>query len=38
MKELSSWSQTLGYFHALAARLGDKGALGNLGSGRLHDP
>jgi hypothetical protein len=33
VKELSSWSQTLGYFHALRLRLGDRGALGNLGQG-----
>jgi hypothetical protein len=33
VKELSSWSQTLAYFHALGLRLGDTGTLGNLGQG-----
>jgi hypothetical protein len=33
VKELSSWSQTLAYFHALGRALGDNGALGNLGQG-----
>ncbi len=33
VKELSSWSQTSAYFNALRRRLGDRGALGNLGQG-----
>jgi hypothetical protein len=33
VQELSSWSQTLSYFHALGHQLGDTGALGNLGQG-----
>ncbi len=33
VKELSSWRQTVAYFHSLGAELGDKGALGNLGQG-----
>jgi hypothetical protein len=33
VKELSSWSQTSAYFRALGSRLGDRGALGNLGQG-----
>ena len=33
VKELSSWSQTLAYFHSLQKTLGDTGALGNLGQG-----
>jgi hypothetical protein len=33
VKELSSWSQTLAYFHGLGARLGDVQLLGNLGQG-----
>jgi len=33
VKELSSWSQTFAYYRALGRRLGDKGALGNLGQG-----
>ena len=33
VKELSSWSQTLTYFHALGAQLGDAQTLGNLGQG-----
>ena len=31
--ELSSWAQTLTYFHSLQATLGDTGSLGNLGQG-----
>jgi hypothetical protein len=33
VKELSSWPQTLAYFHALGGRLGDVRALPNLGQG-----
>jgi hypothetical protein len=33
VKELSSWGQTLSYFHGLGARLGDRRRLGNLGQG-----
>ena len=33
VKELSSWSQTLGYFHGLGQQLGDVGSLRNLGQG-----
>jgi hypothetical protein len=33
VKELSSWSQTLEYFHRLGAQLGDVQSLGNLGQG-----
>jgi hypothetical protein len=33
VKELSSWSETLSYFHGLARRLGDTDSLGNLGQG-----
>jgi hypothetical protein len=33
VKELSSWSQTLAYFHGLGAQLGDTQKLGNLGQG-----
>jgi len=33
VKELSSWAQTLGYFHSLGASMGDTGSLGNLGQG-----
>ena len=33
VKELSSWTQTLAYFHGLGAQLGDPEALGNLGQG-----
>jgi hypothetical protein len=33
VKELSSWAQTLAYFHSLGADLGDTGSLGNLGQG-----
>jgi hypothetical protein len=33
VKELSSWSQTLAYFHGLGAQLGDTQTLGNLGQG-----
>jgi hypothetical protein len=33
VKELSSWSQTLAYFHSLGARLGDVQRLRNLGQG-----
>jgi hypothetical protein len=31
VKELSSWSQTKGYFAMLGQQLGDTGPLGNLG-------
>jgi hypothetical protein len=33
VKELSSWSQTKGYFAMLGRQLGDVGRLGNLGQG-----
>ena len=33
VKELSSWAQTLAYFHGLGKQLGDTGSLGNLGQG-----
>jgi hypothetical protein len=33
VKELSSWNQTLAYFHGLGAQLGGPEALGNLGQG-----
>jgi hypothetical protein len=33
VQELSSWSETLAYFHGLAQRLGDVQSLGNLGQG-----
>ena len=33
VKELSSWPQTLTYFHQLGAKLGDPQTLGNLGQG-----
>lgn len=33
IKELSSWGQTLAYFHGIGAQLGDTGALPNLGQG-----
>ncbi len=33
VKELSSWNQTLTYFHGLGAQLGDTQSLGNLGQG-----
>jgi len=33
VKELSSWSQTLAYFHGLGSHLGDTQKLGNLGQG-----
>ena len=33
VQELSSWSQTLAYFHGLATQLGDTQTLGNLGQG-----
>jgi hypothetical protein len=33
VKELSSWSQTLAYFHGLGVQLGDPKTLGNLGQG-----
>ena len=33
VKELSSWSQTLDYFHSLAAQLGKSGDLQGLGQG-----
>ena len=33
VKELSSWSQTLTYFHGLGTQLGDTQTLGNLGQG-----
>jgi hypothetical protein len=33
VKEVSSWSQTLGWFHSLGKSLGDTGSLGNLGQG-----
>jgi hypothetical protein len=33
VKELSSWSQTDGYFASLGKTLGDKGSLANLGQG-----
>ncbi len=33
VKELSSWPQTLAYFHSLSARLGKAGGLQGLGQG-----
>jgi hypothetical protein len=33
VKELSSWRQTLAYFHGLGTQLGDTETLGNLGQG-----
>jgi len=33
VQELSSWSQTYGYFHSLAATMGDTGSIPNLGQG-----
>jgi hypothetical protein len=33
VKELSSWSQTLAYFHGLGSQLGGPQTLGNLGQG-----
>jgi hypothetical protein len=33
VKELSSWNQTLAYFHGLGAQLGETQTLGNLGQG-----
>jgi hypothetical protein len=33
VKELSSWSQTLAYFHGLGTQLGHTQTLGNLGQG-----
>ncbi|HEY5252582.1 MAG TPA: hypothetical protein VIJ09_13010 [Acidimicrobiales bacterium] len=33
VKELSSWSQTKGYFASLGQQMGDVGKLGNLGQG-----
>jgi hypothetical protein len=33
VKELSSWPQTLAYFHSLGTSMGDTGSLGNLGQG-----
>ena len=33
VKELSSWPQTLAYFHELGAQMGDPQTLGNLGQG-----
>jgi hypothetical protein len=33
VKELSSWTQTLAYFHGLGAQLGDPQPLANLGQG-----
>ena len=33
VKELSSWPQTLAYFHSLGSSMGDAGSLGNLGQG-----
>jgi hypothetical protein len=33
VKELSSWTQTKGYFASLGTQLGDVGKLGNLGQG-----
>jgi hypothetical protein len=33
VKELSSWTQTVDYFHSLQTTLGDTGSLGNLGQG-----
>jgi hypothetical protein len=33
VKELSSWSETKGYFASLGSNLGDVGTLGNLGQG-----
>jgi hypothetical protein len=33
VKELSSWSETLAYFHSLGSTLSDNGSLANLGQG-----
>ena len=33
VKELSSWSETLAYFHGLGSQLGDSGPLTGLGQG-----
>jgi hypothetical protein len=33
VKELSSWTQTKGYFASLGSQMGDVGTLGNLGQG-----
>jgi hypothetical protein len=33
VKELSSWTQTKGYFASLGTQMGDVGSLGNLGQG-----
>lgn len=33
VKEMSSWGETLAYFHALGGRLGDTGGLTGLGQG-----
>ena len=33
VQELSSWGQTLSYFHSLGRQLGDARSLGNLGQG-----
>ncbi|MGO8875708.1 MAG: hypothetical protein ACLQNG_08085 [Acidimicrobiales bacterium] len=33
VKELSSWPQTMTYFHSLGSSMGDTGPLGNLGQG-----
>ncbi len=33
VKELSSWSETLSYFHGLGSQLGDTGSLSGLGQG-----
>jgi hypothetical protein len=38
VKELSSWGQTLDYFHSLARRLGQRRALRGLGQGGFQTP
>jgi hypothetical protein len=37
VKELSSWAQTLTYFHALGGRFGDARSLANLGQGAFSE-
>jgi hypothetical protein len=37
VKELSSWSQTLAYFHGLGTQFGNARSLGNLGQGAFSE-